>query len=217
MSTQNDLLDDVAIESSSMKEDFNYPLTFKFKIGTMANDFTALDASGNTIAYVRQKMFKLKEAVSVFSDDSKTNVLYKINANKWIDYNASYIFSRGEGEEQIGRVGRKGRKSLWNAHYEIFDVDGTQEYLIKEENPWVKVWDALLCEIPLVGLFSGYFFNPKYIVRDPEGKDIAKLSKVSSFTGRSFTLEKLGDFSPEESERLILSLMMMNLLERRRG
>lgn len=208
MSTENDLLDDVAVESTSLKEDFNYPLTFRFKIGTMANDFTALDSSGKTIAYVRQKMFKLKEAVSVFSDESKTTVLYKINANKWIDYNSSYIFTRGEGEEQIGRVGRKGRKSIWNAHYEIFDIDDKQEFLIKEENPWVKVWDALLCEIPLVGLFSGYFFNPKYIVRNKEGNEIARLSKVSSFTGRSFTLEKLSDVSPEESERLVLSLMI---------
>ena len=44
-------------------KEFTFPITFKFKISTLANDFTALDESGATIAYVRQKMFKFKEAI----------------------------------------------------------------------------------------------------------------------------------------------------------
>ena len=39
----------------------NYPLDFKFKISTLASDFNITDKNGNYVAYVRQKMFKLKE------------------------------------------------------------------------------------------------------------------------------------------------------------
>ena len=41
-------------------QDFNFPLDFTFNIGTLANDFTAVDASNKTVAYVKQKMFKFK-------------------------------------------------------------------------------------------------------------------------------------------------------------
>jgi hypothetical protein len=214
--SENDLLDEVAVSSATIK-DFAYPLNFEFKIGTMANDFIAKDANGKTLAYVRQKMFKLKEAVSVYSDDSKSELLYKINANKWIDYNASYAFTRGDGDEMLGRVGRRGRKSLLKAHYEIFDVEGEQEFMINEENPWAKVWDALLGEVPVVSMFTGYMFNPKYLVKSIDGTPLLRLKKEPSFFGRKFSLEKLGDIKDEESERVLLSLMMMSLLERRRG
>jgi uncharacterized protein YxjI len=207
----NEILDDIATETASMTEDFQYPLQFTFKIGTLANDFVATDASGKTLAYIRQKMFKLKEAVTVYTDDSKSSVLYMIKADKWLDYNANYAFTRGTGEENLGRVGRKGRKSFWKATYEIFDKEGNHEYTIVEENPWAKVLDNLL------GVIGQYFFNPKYLVQSVDGKNIMRLSKEKSVMGRRFRLDKLGETSAEESERILLSLMMMNLLERQRG
>lgn len=216
MSENEDLLDSAAVQAATM-DSFEFPLEFTFKIGTIANDFVAKDASGKTIAYVRQKMFKLKEAVSVFDDESKSKVLYKINADRWLDYNASYNFSAGDSEDNVGRVGRRGRKSLWNAHYEIFDKEGDQEYSIREENPWAKVWDAVLGEIPVVSMFTGYFANPRYIVKNLDDEVILRLKKQPSFFGRRFHLEKVGDISKEEAERALLSLMMMSLLERRRG
>lgn len=212
MSEDNDILDSVATETTSMTGDFNYPLEFTFKIGTMANDFVAKDSTGKTLAYVRQKMFKLKEAVSVYKDESKSEILYMIKADRWLDYNANYSFTKGTTDEVLGRVGRKGRKSFWRATYEIFDKDGEQEFVITEENPWAKVLDANL------GLIGAYFFNPRYIVKTPDGKDVMRLSKQKSAFGRRFILNKLSeDVTSAEGERLLLGLMMMNLLERRRG
>jgi hypothetical protein len=37
-----------------------YPLTMSFKIVTFVPQFTIHDANGQLIAYVRQKLFKLK-------------------------------------------------------------------------------------------------------------------------------------------------------------
>jgi hypothetical protein len=66
-------------------------------------------------------------------------------------------------------------------------------------------------------MFTGYLFNPKYIVHSTDGKPAVRLTKEPSFFGRKFKLEKLGELDKKESERIILSLMMMSLLERRRG
>jgi uncharacterized protein YxjI len=75
--SHEDLLDTHTKTRVDFKE-FDFPLTFQFKLGTISNDFSAKDQSGRTIAYVRQKMFKLKDAIMVFSDETKTNQLYTI-------------------------------------------------------------------------------------------------------------------------------------------
>jgi uncharacterized protein YxjI len=90
---EEDLLDSQAKVKPDFKE-FDFPIDFRFKLGTISNDFVATDANGRTLAYVRQKMFKLKEAIMVYAEDSKTNLLYKISADRIIDFNASYEFYR---------------------------------------------------------------------------------------------------------------------------
>ncbi len=215
MPIEEDVLDNNAKETKAIK-DYEYPLNFQFKVTSLANDFNVKDSNGNSIAYVRQKMFKLKEAISVFSNENRSELLYKINADRIIDFNASYSFTNAD-EEIIGRIGRKGAKSILKAHYEIFNKDNKQEFVINEENPWAKVGDAVLGEIPVVAMFTGYFCNPRYAIKRIDGTIIARLSKEASFMGRKFKLEKLSELNEGEGERMVLAIMMMSLLERRRG
>ena len=198
-------------------QDLRYPLTFTFKIGTLANDFTATDATGRTVAYVRQKMLKLREDIQIYSDESRRRVLYNIRADRWLDWSAAYAFY-DEGGREFGKVARKGWRSLWKAEYEIVDDRDRGEYKIQEENGWVKVIDNLVGEIPVLGWFTGYILNPSYLVTDTRGREVARLSKSASFFGRRFSVEKLGPpVEGASDDRLMLGLMMMILLERRRG
>jgi hypothetical protein len=194
-----------------------FPLKFTFKISTFSNDFVIDDASGNTIFFVRQKLFKFIEEVNVYNNESKSETLYTIRANKWIDFSAAYTFTNNLGA-QIGRVARKGWASLWKARYEVYNSAETNDFIIQEENGWVKVADALLGEIPVLGIFTGYLFNPSYIVtRAVSNEEVVRLKKEASFFGRKFSVDKLNFMSQDEEERVVLSLMMMILLERRRG
>ncbi len=197
-------------------KDLNFPVDFVFHISTLSNDFTATDANGKTLAYVRQKMFKFKEAINVFSDDSKTNILYNINADRWIDFSAAYTFTDADGKI-LGRVARKGWRSLWKAEYNVFATGETPLFNIREENGWIKVMDALLGEIPILSLLTGYLFNPAYIVKDQTDKPIVRIKKQPSFFGRKFQITRIDKGGEEHEANILLSLMMMILLERRRG
>ncbi len=197
-------------------ENIQYPLTLQFKIGTLANDFVIRDKNETIIAYVRQKMFKFIDEIQVFNNESQTESHYTIKANKWIDFSASYIFSDQNGRE-IGRVARKGWASIWKARYQIFDATSELTYQIQEENGWTKVFDAILGEIPILGFFTGYLFNPAYKVMQLDGSTIVRLKKEASFLGRQFSVTKIAEFESNEDERIVLSLMMMIVLERRRG
>jgi hypothetical protein len=196
---------------------FNYPLHFEFKISTFSNDFNARDSQGNTIAYVRQQMFKLKEKVIVFSDETKSKELFHIKADKWLDFNTVYEFTSATEGVKLGKVGRKGWASLLKARYELFDEKDQQDLLIEEENPWTKFWDGLFKQVPIVNLFTGYFFNPRYTVKRPDGTLVGRFSKEKSFFGRKFSYNKLAEYEQGEELRVLLGLMMMVLLERRRG
>jgi uncharacterized protein YxjI len=197
-------------------KDLKFPVKFIFKISTFSNDFTALDANGKTVAYVKQKLFKLKEDISIYADETKAKINFKIKADQWIDFSAAYSFTDSNGTE-IGKVARKGWASIWKAEYELIDQNQQLQYHIREENGWVKVMDSLLGQIPVLSIFTGYLFNPTYKVTDKNDQIIARLKKEPSFFGRKFEITKVKNFDVDDEERIILGLMMMILLERRRG
>ena len=204
------------MQNSNYLDNVFYPYDFSFKIGTIHNDFIAKDATGVTKAFVKQKLFKFKEHVEVFSDETRSELLFDIRANKWLDFNTTYSFTNASGEN-VGRLARKGWRSIWKASYELYDERDQQDLVINEKNAWVKVMDAVLSEIPVLGIFTGYFFNPSYTVKRPDGILVATFTKQPSFFGRKFKLTQDAAFEAGEEQRIQLGLMMMALLERRRG
>lgn len=198
-------------------KNLNYPLDFKFKISTLSSDFNITDINGNYVAYVRQKMFKLKEDVVVFSDESRIKELFQIKADRWLDFNASYSITDLTTGKYYGRLARRGMRSIWKSKYDVVDEHDNIRFEITEDNAWVKVWDSFIGEIPVIGMFTGYFFNPSYTVRDKEGKSYFQLKKMPSMIGRRFQLTRLIDIDDEDESLVILSFLMMVLLERARG
>jgi len=194
-----------------------YPITFKFKIVALAPQIFITDANGQTICYIKQKMFKLKEKIEIYRDETRTELLATIQANKVIDWSARYFLQTAQGED-IGSVGRRGGKSIFKAHYDVFNPgDDTSDFNIQEENPWAKVGDALFGEIPVIGALTGFVFNPKYIAKRNNGSPVMRLTKNKSFFESSFELDKVGEVTEQEELTLMFSFLMLNLLERARG
>lgn len=194
----------------------DYPLNMSFKILALAPQIKVVDAKGENVCYVKQKMFKLKEAVNVFSDDSKQSLLCEIKADRIIDWSACYHFFDTSGES-FGAVRRKGTRSIWKAHYEVLDENENHISTIEEENPMAKVADSFLGEIPVVGMFSGYLFHPKYLLKGVDGQPKLRMTKQAAMWEGKYTLEKLVDYDPVDELRALMAFLMMALLERARG
>ncbi len=107
-------------------------------------------------------------------------------------------------------------KSLWRSSYSIVGRMGEEIGTIHEENPWTKVFDSLVEALPFGDALDGLFFNPAYVI-SLRGKPVLRLQKRRSFFESRFALEKLGEFTEEEENLLIPSVIMMVLLERDRG
>lgn len=193
----------------------NYPLKLSFRILALTPQLSVTDAYGNLIFYVKQKLFKLKESVTVFADEQQIQPLYRIKADRVLDFSARYHFTDQKAIE-LGSVKRQGMKSLWKARYDILDGNRTV-MVIREENPWIKVLDGLFGEIPLIGMFTGYVLHPAFIVSRPGGMVVMRLEKQPAFFESRFTIKRMAELSEAEERQVLLSLLMMVLLERRRG
>ncbi|HEX9940153.1 MAG TPA: hypothetical protein VGB15_23655 [Longimicrobium sp.] len=192
-----------------------YPLSLTFKIMALAPQIWVRDAAGQLQMYVKQKAFKLKEAVTLYADEQQTRPLYHMNADRVIDFRARYNFTDAAGS-YIGSIKRQGARSIWRARYDI-EFNDQVVATIQEENPWIKVADALFSDLPIVGMFSGYVFNPAYAVVTPDGRTVMRLVKEPAFLQGKFRIEETIDIPEHENVRIILGMLMMLLLERRRG
>ncbi|SRR6056297_91010 len=192
-----------------------YPITLSFKLITFGQRISATDASGRLLMFVKQKMFRFKEQVEIFSDESRTNLLFRITADRIIDFSANYHFADAQGDDW-GAVRRRGMRSLWSAHYDVMQ-DGRVDMTIEEESAIKKFVESLLGEIPILGFVFTYLLNPSYIVRRPDGSELLRLIKHPAIFEGKFTLEKLSELPEDDELRSLLALMMVVLLERRRG
>lgn len=194
----------------------NYPIELSFKLLAIASQIYIRDANGQLLGYVKQKLFKLKEDINIFADESQTQHLYNVKADRVLDFSAKYNFTDSTGRF-LGAIKRQGMRSIWKANYDIFDEASNQVMKINEENGWVKVVDSLIGELPVVGMFTGYFFNPSYIVSRADGTPIARLQKQPAFFEGKFLLSTLSQMSDQDEVRVLLGALTMTFLERSRG
>lgn len=195
-----------------------YPLHLSFRILAFAPQIHIRDAGDRPLLYVRQKLLKIREAVQVYRDDTRTEHLFDIQADRIIDWSARYTFTLPDGTK-LGSVKRSGLRSLFAAHYAVFDATDRPLFEIEQTNPWVGLLDSFVGEIPIVGLFTGYFLNPVYAIRRPgEQEPVIRLIKKRSFLESGFAIEKgAGALTPNEEGIILLSAIMVTLLERTRG
>lgn len=194
----------------------NYPIDFSFKLLALASQIYVRDASGNLLGYVKQKLFKLKEDINIFADEGQTKQLFNIKADRILDFSANYRFSDSSGRH-LGNIKRQGMRSIWKANYEISNAAGQQVLKIREENGWIKVIDSLAGEIPVVGMFTGYLFNPAYLIERTDGTVLMRLAKQPAFFEGKFQLSPQTQATQEEETLCLLGALTMTLLERARG
>jgi len=192
-----------------------YPITYNFKKIALTNKVTTTNASGQVMMYSHQKLLKLKEKIVIYQDVNKTSTLGELNADRVIDFSPIMTFTNAQGQPVLS-VKRLGGKSIWKATYEASDSAGNVVYTVQEKDPWVKVIDGLIGQAPILGWFSGYFFNPQYIVLNSSGQQVAELTKKPAFMESNFILQ-CADQAADPSNLLPITMLIVSIRERMRG
>ena len=194
----------------------SYPLTIRFKVLAIARQLSVEDSAGRLLMYVKQKAFKLKEAITVYADEQQTRPLYYVKADRIIDFSATYNIS-DEAGNTLGSVRQQGMRSIWRTRYDIVR-DGSAVFHVKEENPWAKVGDSFLGEIPVLGFFAGYLFHPRYLISTADGTPVLRSTKQPAFFEGRFLVERIpAKLTPEDERLLLIGSVTVVMLEKNRG
>lgn len=84
-------------------------------------EFTVFDEHENVVMYCKQKAFKLKEDIRLFTDESMQTPLLSIHARNVIDFSATYDIIDAQTQELLGSCQRKGLESMLRDAWEIWD------------------------------------------------------------------------------------------------
>lgn len=93
--------------------------TLRRQVLALTGVFRLYDESGQAIAYSRQKMFKLREDIRVFTDEGQSQELLHIQARQILDFSAAYDVVDSLEGRLVGTLRRRGFRSIVRDQWEV--------------------------------------------------------------------------------------------------
>ncbi|MBN1149398.1 MAG: hypothetical protein JXA78_19205 [Anaerolineales bacterium] len=106
----------------------------KRQVLALTGKLRVYDPFGNLVLYSQQKMFRLKEDIRVYSDETRSQELLHIQARQAIDFSASYDVYDSLSAEPVGALRRKGFRSLARDTWDVFDAAGQALGVLQEDD-----------------------------------------------------------------------------------
>jgi len=91
----------------------------------LTGKFRCYDPSGRLVLFSEQKMFKLREDIRVYADESKSQEVLSIKARQIVDFSAAYDVVDTAMNQKVGALRRKGWSSLLRDEWEVLDANDT--------------------------------------------------------------------------------------------
>jgi hypothetical protein len=142
--------------------------TIRRKVLTLLGaKFHIYNAQGDLIGFSRQKAFKLKEDIRVYTDESMSRELLAILARQVIDFGAAYDVIDSASGQKVGALRRSGLKSLFRDQWLVLDEDDRQIGVIQEDNQLLA----------LVRRFVTNLIPQSYNLLDSSGRALALMHR----------------------------------------
>jgi len=125
--------------------------------------FHIYNAEGGLIGYCKQKAFKLKEDIRIFSDETATNERLAIKARAIIDFGAGYDVIDSKTQQKLGALKRKGWSSILRDSWIMMDENDQEIGKIQE--------DSML--MAMIRRFLFKFLPQKFHLKNGTGTDLA--------------------------------------------
>jgi len=90
--------------------------------------------SGGLVLYSQQKMFRLREDIRIYADESQSQELLHIQARQIIDFSAAYDVIDKTTGMNVGVLRRKGLRSMLRDEWEVLDASESPLGILTEDN-----------------------------------------------------------------------------------
>ena len=157
------------VDSAYDRYEFNTYTVHKKFFKLFGGAFTIFDPDGQVAFYSKQKAFKLKEDIRLYTDESMQTEVMSIQAREILDFSAAYNVVDTLAGEMVGGLRRKGFKSIFKDEWVIMDVHDNEIGLIKEDS-------ALLATLRRFVDFAALLLPQKYH-GEVNGQTVCKFSQ----------------------------------------
>ena len=96
--------------------------------------FHVYDPEMRVVAFSRQKAFKLKEDIRVFTDTTKSTELLSVQARQIVDFSAAYDIVDSTEGRKVGAARRKGWSSIMRDSWELLDESDRPIAQLREDS-----------------------------------------------------------------------------------
>ncbi|PIY17094.1 hypothetical protein CO112_03955 [Candidatus Dojkabacteria bacterium CG_4_9_14_3_um_filter_150_Dojkabacteria_WS6_41_13] len=110
-----------------------YTLTRKFFV-LLGKEFSITDEQGVLVGYAKQKAFKLREELTIFSDREMKTPLVSMKARNILDFGATYDVHDEISGQTLGSFRRMGARSLFRDEWRIYAPNSEEIGIIQEES-----------------------------------------------------------------------------------
>ncbi len=125
----------------------SYVVRRKF-LRLVGNEFRVFDPAGNQVLFSKQKAFKLREDIRIWSgDDMQTEVLW-IQGRQIIDFSAAYDVIDSASGQKVGAFKRKGLKSVVRDEWILMDANDQEIGLFQEDSVGMAILRRFINIIP---------------------------------------------------------------------
>lgn len=98
------------------------------------------DDSGQLAAFAEAQRLKLREAITVYADEARTQPLVNIKAQQVLDIGATYDLTDATTHEPLGALRRQGLSSTFvRDTWTLLDARGNEVGTIQEDSAWIGV------------------------------------------------------------------------------
>ncbi len=106
-----------------MNSIFQFPnYLLKRQAIALTGKFRFYDPLGNLVMFSEQKMFRLRDDIRVYSDESKSQEVLKIKARQILDFSAAFDVIDMEMNQKVGVLRRRGLRSLLRDEWQVLDA-----------------------------------------------------------------------------------------------
>jgi uncharacterized protein YxjI len=93
------------------------------QVFALTGKFRIYSPTGELVLFSQQKMFKLREDIRLYTDESKSQEVLNIKARSIIDFSAAYDVLDCPTNEKVGTWRRKGLRSMLRDEWELLDAN----------------------------------------------------------------------------------------------
>ncbi len=110
------------------------------KIFSFAPKFYIHDPLGNTLAFMRKKVFTWKDEIRVFTDETQSMEILRIKARKIIDWGTAFDVTDSINHQKVGALKRRGWKSVVRKEWTIMDASDQEIGFVKEDSLMLAIF-----------------------------------------------------------------------------